>query len=132
VKVQVEVEVDVNKVWEDVWGNDGNGFAYWVSAVRDSDNGVRGDRFSAWKRDESGKIAEDENGDWMPNPHDFAVYDGESGEWHDVTVEDLVNGWVKVRNAGLTHCGGHSLDEPDACVEDYYLQYAIFGELVFG
>jgi hypothetical protein len=130
--MRVMVEVDVNKVWEDVWGNDGNGFAYWCSAVRDVIDGVRQDSFNAWVRDHNGRIAEDTEGHWMPNPHDFAVYDGEGDEWHTVTVDMLVNGWVKARNAGLTHCGGYSLDDPDACVEDYYLQYAIFGDLIFG
>jgi hypothetical protein len=118
VKVQVEVDVDVNKVWEDVWGNDGNGFAYWCSAVRPA--GKPDGEFIAF------------NKGWSPNPQDFMVLDGEGGEWHTVTLDMLVSGWVKARNAGLTHCGGYSLDDPDACVEDYYLQYAIFGELVFG
>jgi hypothetical protein len=122
-KVQVEVEVDVNRVWEDVWGNDGQGFAYWCSAVRPA--GEPDGAFYAYKND-------DDNDDDIPNPHDFMVLDGEGGEWHTVTVEALVNGWVKARNAGLTHCGGCSLDDPDACVEDMYIQYAIFGELVFG
>jgi hypothetical protein len=128
----VEVDVDVNKVWEDVWGNDGNGFAYWCSAVRDSVDGVRGDSFNAWKRDANGKIAEDEKGNWIPDPKEFSVLDGEDGVWHVVTVEALVNGWLKARNSGLTHCGGYSLDDPDACVEDYYMQYAAFGDLIFG
>jgi hypothetical protein len=124
VKVAVEVEVDVDRVWKDVWGNDGMGFAYWVTAVRPA--GEPDGAFYAWK--DTSKPVDD----WEPNPHDFMVYDGEGDEWHTVTIEQLVNGWVKVRNSGLTHCGGYSLDDFDGCVEDYYLQYAIFGELVFG
>lgn len=122
--VSVEVEVDVAKVWEDVWGNDGQGFAYWCSAVRPA--GEPDGEFHAFT-----DTVKDVS-DWTPNPHDFMVYDGEGDEWHTVTVEALVRGWVKARNAGLTHCGGCSLDDGDACTEDMYLQYAIFGELVFG
>jgi hypothetical protein len=55
-RATVEVDVDVNKVWGDVWSNDGNGFAYWCTAVRDVIDGVRQDSFSAWKRDANGKI----------------------------------------------------------------------------
>lgn len=131
-RVTIDVDVDVNKVWEDVWSNDGNGFAYWCVAVRDVVNGERMDSFSAWKHDESGRIAEDSNGRWIPNPHEFAVLDVEDNVWHTVTLDMLVRGWLAVRNAGLKHCGGYSLDDSDACVEDYYMQYAVFGDLIFG
>lgn len=132
----VEVEIDVDKVWLDVWGNDGHGFAYWCGAVRDVVDGVRQDSFSAWKRDENDKIVEVKNDwggtDWVPNPHDFAVYDHEEDKWHIVTLEKLCMAWFDTRQAGLTHCGGCSLDDPDDCTEDFYLQYAVFGDVIYG
>lgn len=131
-EITTTVTVDEAQVWEDVWGNDGQGFAYWVNAVRDVIDGKRADSFNAWKRDENGKIAEDSDGDWIPDPKPFAVYDGEQDEWHTVTVQGLCEAWLKARQSGLTHCGGYGLDDPDACVEDYYLQYAVFGEVIYG
>ena len=120
--IETRVDVDIEKVWDAVWGNDGQGFAYWVSAVR----ARNGDDFYAHKnmdRDVS---------KWLPNPHDFKVFDSVEGVWHQVTTYALAKAWVDARQAGLTHCGGCSLDDPDACTEDIFLQYAVFGDVVYG
>ena len=37
--IETRVEVDLDKVWDAVWSNDGQGFAYWVSKVRARDGG---------------------------------------------------------------------------------------------
>jgi len=82
--------------------------------------------------------------DWQAVPAQTAVeviYDdpeGEEGEMTGltvVTVEDLANAYSKILSEGLYHCGGlvsPDLDEWDACVSDYVLQFAIFGELIYG
>lgn len=120
--VTVETQVDVNilEVWEMLWGCDGAGFNYWVGKVRQLD----GEGISVWVKNEQG--------DLVGNPQGFTVYDGESDEWHTVTLEKLAKGYAQARAEGVTHCGGCALDDGDACVEDILMQYAIFGEMVYG
>lgn len=120
--IETRVEVDLDKVWEAVWGNDGQGFAYWVSAVRARD----GADFHAHKNTDK------DVSEWLPNPHDFKIYDSIEETWHEVSTYALAKAWVDARHAGLTHCGGCSLDDPDACTEDIFLQYAVFGDVIYG
>ena len=120
--IETRVNVNMDEVWETVWGNDGQGFAYWVSMVRDRDGGD----FHATRM--VGKDGDVE----ITNPHDFKLFDGEQEEWHIVSEYDLAKAWVEVRTNGWTHCGGHGMDEHDACVEDAVMQYAVFGDLVYG
>jgi hypothetical protein len=74
------------------------------------------------------------DGELQPNPQDFKIWDSEENKWHFVTVEDLRTGFEKALIAGQTHCGGYPLDleDYDACFCDMVMQYAIFGELVYG
>lgn len=132
IEVTTTVDVDINEVWEHMWGNDGNGIAYWCYGVRDVVDGERQDSFHAWKRGDDGKILE-VNGSWIPDPHDFAVLDNYEDAWKLVTVGMLANAYAKLKAEGATHCWGHPLfDDPDSCTEDALLQTAIFGELVYG
>jgi hypothetical protein len=125
IKVETTVDVDMNDVWEKIWGSDGTGFVYWCDMVRDTDGGD----FDAWNitRSEDGKFS-----NFDPNPHDFKVHDRETDEWHEVTLSQLAYAWVNMKQDGVTHCGGYSLDDDDACVGDLVLQYTIFGEIVYG
>ena len=123
ITVSIPVEVEINTVWRDLWADDGQGFAYWAAAVRplDEPDGA----FIAFTYDE--------NDESIPNPQPFMLQDAETGEWYRIeSLRDMAEGWLKLRNSGLTHCGGHSIDDPDACVEDMYMQYIAFGEIVFG
>ena len=82
--------------------------------------------------------------DWEAEPVQTAVeviYDdpeGEEGEMTGrtvVTVEDLAKAYSKMLSEGLYHCGelvSPDLGEWDSCVSDYVLQFAIFGELIYG
>lgn len=119
VTVETQVDVNIKDVWEMLWGCDGAGVAYWVSKVRDIDGGG----FHAWVKNDAG--------DLVANPHPFVVWDDE-GEWHSVSLEKLAKGYAQARAEGVTHCGGCGFDDADACVEDIILQYAIFGEMVYG
>ena len=120
--IETRVDVDIAKAWDAVWGNDGQGFSYWVGAVRGRDGGD----FHAYLNTDA------DVSEWRANPQDFRLYDREEDKWHNVSMYALAKAWVDTRNSGLTHCGGCSLDDGDACTEDYFLQYAVFGELVYG
>jgi len=61
--------------------------------------------------------------------------DGEEPLRKTVDKFDLVRAYEKLLADGLNHCGEPvpmSLDAWDTCCADYVLQYALFGELVYG
>jgi hypothetical protein len=116
-KIPVTIDIDMLKLWEAVWGSDGAGSTYWCSEIRDID----GESIHLWTPE------------WKPNPQDFCVYDHEAEEWHDVSLKQLANGYAKALNESAGHCGTRlDIEDPDACVGDIILQYAVFGELTYG
>jgi hypothetical protein len=115
-------EVSFVELWDAVFGCDGAGMT-WCSMIRKTN----GQGISLWKKNEEG--------DLIANPQDFKVYDQEAEKWHTCTLEDLANGYVLASNAGQTHCGHYQvsdLEDYDACTGDMIVQYAIFGELIYG
>lgn len=119
--IETRVNISEHKVWDAVWGNDGNGFAYWVSKVRDRN----GEDFYATKKvGLSGDVE-------VNNPQDFVLWT-DDGDEHVVTLYALCKAFADLQAEGWTHCGGCSMSEHDACVEDAVLQKAVFGEMVYG
>ena len=112
----------VGALWEAVFGSDGAGQVYWSSMIRNAE----GQDIDLWITNAEGEL--------VGNPQDFKVYEDEEDKWHTVTLEDLRAGFEKALNEGNTHCGGHALDieDADACFGDIVVQYATFGELVYG
>jgi hypothetical protein len=111
----------VGQLWEAVFGCDGAGMVYWSNKIRKQN----GHDIDLWIQ---------ENGELQPNPQAFKVWDLEEEKWHKVSVEDLRIGFEKAIAKGQTHCGSYPLDveDYDACFGDMIIQYAIFGELVYG
>jgi hypothetical protein len=112
------VKVDIDELWESIWSDDGGGITYWCDAIRKTD----GSGIDLWKVDE----------DYAPNPSAFKLLS--DGKWHKVTLEQLADAYIKVKQLGLMHCGNYPIDieDPDACFGDTVLQYAVFGEMVYG
>lgn len=111
--VSQNVDVDINEVWENMVGGHSG---YWAEEFRT----VNGGKVHFY-RDEN--YAE-------PNPHDIKVLADD--EWYTVTVRSLAEAYVKLKQEGWTHCNGCPVDDEDACTGDALLQYAAFGELVYG
>lgn len=118
-KIPVTIDVDMLELWGAVWGSDGAGINYWCSKIRDIDGGD----IALW-------VGEDMD----PNPQPFTIYDHEADEWYDVSLLNLANGYARALNEGARHCGTYSLsmDDPDSCFGDIVLQYAVFGEMIYG
>jgi hypothetical protein len=103
----------MKEVWENVVGGHSG---YWANSFRNlTGGGVQ------WYRDEH--YAE-------PNPQTFKVHADD--EWHIVTPEALVNAYNELKRDGWEHCDGCDIDEEDGCTGDAILQWAIFGDLVYG
>ena len=112
----------VGALWEAIFGSDGAGQVHWSSEIRNAE----GQDIDLW--------ITNAEGDSIGNPQDFKVYEDEEDKWHTVTLEDLRVGFEKALNEGTTHCSGHPLDieDNDACFGDIVVQYAVFGELIYG
>ena len=124
-KFDVITTVDVNELWESVWGSDGSGITYWCTKIRQAD----GESIDLWVQDDKGNL--------VGNPQDFMleVYDEaqDESEWHTITLRQFVDAYGKALSAGETHCGvSLSYEDADACFGDIVLQYACFGEMVYG
>ena len=112
----------VGELWEAVFGSDGSGQVHWSSKIRTA----TGEDIDLWITNAEGEL--------VGNPQDFSVLEDEEDKWHVVTLEDLRTGFEKALNAGQTHCGSYPLDieDADACFGDFVVQYAVFGELIYG
>jgi len=107
------VDVNVNEVWENMVGGHSG---YWADRFRTMTYG-------------DVKFYKDEHYA-EPNPQDFQVL--ADGEWHTVTVRDLCEAYVKMKQDDWHHCGHYGVADEDACTGDALLQFAAFGELVYG
>lgn len=107
------VNVDECEVWENMMGGHSG---YWADNFETLDSGI-----IKWYKDDNYE---------QPNPQDFKVL--ADGEWHEVTVKALAEAYVNMKLDGWTHCNGCSVDDNDSCTGDALLQYAAFGELVYG
>ena len=121
----METTIDVNMMdlWEAIWSSDGSGITYWASAIRDSD----GKGINLWTEDAEGHL--------VGNPQCFRIFIDDEEEWRDVTLEDLARGYAIAVKENAKHCGSYSvadLSDPDECTGDTLLQYAVFGELIYG
>jgi len=116
------VTFTVGELWEAVFGSDGAGMVHWSNEIR-NENGLDID---LW--------IDLDNGESVTNPQNFRVYEDEEEKWHDVSLEQLRIGFEKAMIENATHCGGHTLDleDNDACFGDIVIQYAVFGELIYG
>lgn len=102
---------------DEVWENMMDGFSgYWADEYATPDNGR-----VEWYKDENFS---------QPNPQPFKVLC--EGEWYEVTPQGLVNAYLELKRDGWTHCNDDSIDDSDSCTGDAILQYAVFGDLVYG
>jgi hypothetical protein len=116
------VTFTVGELWEAVFGSDGAGMVHWSTEIRNEN----GEDIDLWIDDASGES--------VTNPQNFRVYEDEEEKWHNVSLEQLRIGFEKAMIENATHCGGHTLDleDNDACFGDIVVQYAVFGELIYG
>ena len=124
-KFEVTTTVDIMDLWEAIWGSDGSGVTYWCQKVRDADK----NSIDLWVNDDKDSL--------VGNPQDFMLQSYDEGEdeltWHTITLQHLAESYAKALSNGETHCGvSLSFDDADACFGDIVLQYACFGEMIYG
>lgn len=120
--IEIREQVSEELLWESVWGSDGAGLTYWANKVRTAN----GDDIDFWKKDAKGHF--------VANVQPFKIHNYLEGKWYHLNINDLARGYKKAREAHQTHCGHFSIniEDADACFGDMVIQYAIYGELVYG
>jgi hypothetical protein len=115
------INFDLGAVWEDICGNFFSEASYWVESYKFE--GID-------KTKENPKWSKDA---WNPDYKVTITHDEVDGKTKKtLTANDLAQAFAKLTFDGWAHCGGCTIDDPDACVVDAVLQQAIFGEQVFG
>ena len=112
----IEVEVSEQHLWGAVFGSDLEGAGPWWRKLK-----YHGDADS----DTIGLVEV-----WVDNPDDE-----EQVLKVKVGIDDLVKGLQIVYREGTTHCGGifvGDIEDPDSCTPDIILQFAVFGEVIYG
>jgi len=112
--VIVPLTVSVEKLWSEVMGGGWEYMPWWsgVKYLGDAD----------WQTPGSFEITTN-------NPDD----DDEPEVTKTFNIDDLARGYALAVSTGFYHCGAPlSLDDMDSCSSDGVLQFAFFGELVYG
>jgi hypothetical protein len=106
----MKIEINTEEFWEALTGSD-------FSTCQDFIKGIEGETLQT------------------PSPLNFTHLNkddnGESETY--LTVSQMKTAYIKALINGESHCGESlNLDDPDACFANIVLQYAIYGEVVFG
>jgi hypothetical protein len=105
------ITYDFNKVWGALTGCDFVGCNYWIKSMN-----------CDWKKQEE-----------FPVTH--LRKSGNSYTRTIVTIDMIKKGFTKAIANNAMHCGKYiiaDLEDYDACFAPVILQYAIFGEVIFG
>lgn len=115
------ITLDLAQIWEDTVGNFFSESAYWLEGYKfhNVDTTKENPKWSkdAWTPDYSVTLR-------------FEEVDGVTTK--TLKAEDFAKAYIALVREGWKHCGGCAIDDPDACVTDTVVQYACFGEAVFG
>lgn len=120
-KSEQTITLDLGQVWEDVCGNFFSEANYWLESYK-FENIDKTKENPKWSKDA-----------WNPDYAVTLTFDEVDGVTSKrLTAVDFATAYAKLTFENWAHCGGSTIDDPDACVVDAVLQHAIFGEEVFG
>jgi hypothetical protein len=111
-KITIPLEIDADEVWSDIFGSGWEHSDWWVRITHHDDG--------AWDK---------------PSPITVKHWGRDDDtviEVTHLTVEQVLTAYAKLLGERYTHCGGCPLDDPDACTSDAVLQFAVFGEFIYG
>jgi len=120
-EITVKTKVDGNKLWSGVFGSAFETYPWWQAL-----------KFVDCKWDEMPTTLVGHVRLGIDDP-DFD--EGESIQYEDIRIEQLVKGLEICIEKGYHHCGvpiGLNFLDCDSCAGDAILQCAIFGELIYG
>lgn len=111
--VTIEVEIDAQELWSGVLGSAYESFEWWL-----------GEKYVG-------------DADWETPGQVIITYedpDTNEAKRKTLDVNDFARAYQMALKNKNYHCGSYKIDieDPDACVGDIVMQYAIFGEIIYG
>ena len=108
----VPLVVDVDEVWSDVFGSGWEESPWWVRIhYGDGD----------WDKPSTSVVMKH-----------WGKEDDNVLETTTLTIDQVIAAYAKLLAQRWTHCNGCSVSDADACTSDAVLQYAIYGEFIYG
>ena len=128
-KIEKELKITTKNIVYYVLCFEAGGFDYWGELCSDEKD------YEAARQ----RLTERENADMRPCDEDvlaeilesggkLTVYDREDDKDHELTMEKLLNGWKKY----VEDYNAYDFDKYDGISADCIMQYAIFGEVIYG
>ena len=112
-KIEKELKITTENIVDCVLSCEAGGFDYWGELCSDEKDYEAARQRLAEILESGGKLT---------------VYDREDDKDHELTLEKLLNGWKKYAE---DH-NADDFDEYDGISADCIMQYAIFGDVIYG
>lgn len=129
IEIKKELTITTQDVVDYVLCCEAGGFDYWAEiCCKDEDYKAAKERLLGPDRPDADLCYEDVLAEILEHGGKLTVYDREDDKDYELTMEKLLDGWKKY----LEKTGNDDFDEYDADSADGILQYAIFGDWIYG
>lgn len=128
-KIEKELTIKTGDVVDYVLACEAGGFDYWGELCDDEkDYEAARNRLQEREKGEFKPCYEDVLAEILESGGKLTVYDREEDKDHELTMEKLLDGWKKYIEA----YNAYDFDEYDGVSADCIMQYAIFGDVIYG
>lgn len=129
IEIKKEMTITTQDVVDYVLCCEAGGFDYWAEiCYKDEDYKAAKERLLGPDKPSADLCYEDVLAEILEHGDKLTVYDREGNKEYELTMEKLLNGWKKY----VEKTGHDDFDEYDAADADGILQYAIFGDWIYG
>lgn len=129
IAIEKEIIVTTQDIVDCVLCCEAGGFDYWGELCSDEkDYEAARECLQAKSTSEIKPCYEDVLAEILEAGGKLIVFDYEEDKYHDLTMEKILSGWKKYMEQQNTF----DFDEYDAVSADCILQYAIFGDVIYG
>lgn len=128
-KIEKELKITTENIVDCVLCCEAGGFDYWGELCSDErDYEAARKRLMEREKADMKPCYEDVLAEILESGGKLTVYDREDDKDHELTLEKLLNGWKKYAE---DH-NADDFDEYDGISADCIMQYAIFGDVIYG
>lgn len=128
-KIEKELKITTENIVDCVLSCEAGGFDYWGELCSDEkDYEAARQRLAEREKADMKPCYEDVLAEILESGGKLTVYDREDDKDHELTLEKLLNGWKKYAE---DH-NADDFDEYDGISADCIMQYAIFGDVIYG
>jgi len=128
-EVKKELTITTQDIVDYVLCCEAGGFDYWAEiCYKDEDYGAAKARLLEQGKSNADLCYEEVLAEILEHGDKLTVYDREDDKDYELTMERLLGGWKKY----IEERGNDDFDEYDANDADGILQYAIFGDCIYG